>query len=1120
MRYLTFLIFIFLPATQYAQQNSVLSEGEWVKMSLKNPGMYRINYQTLKDMGFDPDQIDPKNIAIYGLTGGKLPQANSTQYPSDLIEMNIKVLGEEDGVFNENDLILFYADAVDDIEYLANKRRFRVEKNPYAIEMHYFLTIQTQKGKRIKRALNLGLEHPAIHHYSNLIHHEDELRNLLQSGRAWFGELIPAQSAFNFRQTLAPLKEDGKFRLEISAMAQAFVDTKLNVGVNDQEIGELSFSAIPDQQYGIKGNEQSLLYEGSNQLFNTSDFHLSLNFDPAGSNNARAFLNKITLELELKAHFDQNQELFRLPPQTQTAVATMHINTTNNDIQVWNVKQALHPEYQDFEQSEHDIKFGYFADLYQEYVIFQTDELPIPNFFEPITNQNLSGSPAEDFLIITHPLFESAAQRLAQFREQQDGLKTMVVTPEKIYNEYSGGRQDVSAIRNFIRHQYQKGQLKYVLMFGKGSYDYRNIIDKDGNFVPTYESRNSLHPLLTFSSDDYFGFLEDDEGEWEESRSGDHSLDIGIGRIPATSIAQAETMVDKIIHYQTQSETFGSWRSRLVFVADDGDFNIHQRDADQLATAVDDNAPAFETAKIYLDQYRQERLPNGERSKAATKALTDAVNKGALVVNFTGHGSETTWMQEQVLTFNTIEDWQNPNRLPFVITATCEFGRNDDAQIFSGAEKLIFQENGGAIGMLTTARPVFASSNFALNQALYNIILKNEGGYPRLGDIIKFTKNNALRGSLNRNFILLGDPSMRLAYPKHKVEFTTINEQTPSSSDTLKAMQPISLTGKIVSDQQTVFGFNGSILVQLIDKAQTKITLGSDNPPFEYQERDQVLFKGRTEVKNGLFELQFTIPKNIDYSFGRGKLMAYAFDTLHQEDALGSSNSFTLGGTFEQPITDVNPPQIQVFLNDTLQPIQGLYPGQVLSIIQLSDDSGINISQAVPGQNITLTLNDSITEVVTHLWEPQSSDGTRGQLIFPWSQLPQGTHTLTAKAWDIFGNPQTETVHFAVSQEATIIYAIKNYPNPFINETTFEIIHNLVGSDLEVLIEVIDAQSKSIVSLVKNFVNADSNLRMTWNRNNGEEQPVGAGIYLYQIHLTSKTNGIREVKRGKMIISN
>lgn len=170
--------------------------------------------------------------------------------------------------------------------------------------------------------------------------------------------------------------------------------------------------------------------------------------------------------------------------------------------------------------------------------------------------------------------------------------------------------------------------------------------------------------------------------------------------------------------------------------------------------------------------------------------------------------------------------------------------------------------------MLTTARPVFASSNFALNQALYNIILKNEGGYPRLGDIIKFTKNNALRGSLNRNFILLGDPSMRLAYPKHKVEFTTINEQTPSSSDTLKAMQPISLTGKIVSDQQTVFGFNGSILVQLIDKAQTKITLGSDNPPFEYQERDQVLFKGRTEVKNGLFELQFTIPKTLIIPLG------------------------------------------------------------------------------------------------------------------------------------------------------------------------------------------------------------------------------------------------------------
>lgn len=1114
-----FLI-ISLHSPLWSQQASVLSEGDWVKMSLEDPGMYRIDFRSLQAMGFDPDQIDPRNLAIYGLPGGMLPQANSAKHATDLVEISIQVLGEDDGVFDENDQVLFYADGIDAINYLSQEKRFEVVKNPYGTQMHYFITVKQQPGKRVKRALNLGLNHPLTDHFSRLIYHEEEQRNLLQSGREWFGELIPSQSEFRSNHEVLGAKSDGSFRIELSAMTQAFVNTELNMDMNGQSIGTLSFNPIPNQQYGLKGDEKTLFYEGSNAIFTGSDFTLSLNYDASGSNNSRAFLNRYLIEIDSDTRFVSGQQLMRLPPQTQSAVATLRLSTSSEHIQIWNVSHPLQSEYQDFDQSQGHVEFGYFSDLYQEFVVFQAAELPIPEVFTPVSNQNIGGSPAVDFIIIAHPLFKNAAQRLANFREQNDGLRVMVVTPEKIYNEFSGGRQDVTALRNFIKHKYQQGRLKYVLMFGKGSYDYRNIVDNDGNFVPTYESRNSLHPLLTFSSDDYFGFLEDNEGEWEESRSGDHSLDIGIGRIPATSIDQAETMVDKILHYQSQPTTFGAWRSRLVFVADDGDFNIHQRDADLLATMVDDTAPNYETTKIYLDQYRQERLPNGERSKAATKALIEAVNKGALVVNFTGHGSETTWMQEQVLTFNTIEDWQNPNRLPFVITATCEFGRNDNASVFSGAEKLMFQENGGAIGLLTTARPVFASSNFVLNQALYDIILKKENGYPRLGDIVKFTKNNALRGSLNRNFILLGDPSMRLAYPKHKVEFSTINEKTPSFLDTLKAMQPVSLAGKIVSENQILHGFNGNIFVQLIDKAQTKVTLGSDNPPFEYQERDLVLFKGLAKVENGLFELQFTIPKNIDYSFGKGKLMAYAFDTLHQQDALGSIDSFTLGGTFEEPLIEQQPPKIQVYLNDTLQPIQGLYPERVQSIVHLSDESGINISQAVPGQDITLTLNDSLTQIVTHLWEPKSPDGTRGQLTFPWSQLPAGTNTLTVKAWDIFGNPQTEIVSFTVSKQASIINAIKNYPNPFINETTFAVDHNLVGSDLEVLIEIINAQSTTVATLRKTFNNAAKSLGMIWDRNNFKGQPVGAGIYLFRIQLTSKENGIIDVKRQKMIISN
>ncbi|MBO3700823.1 type IX secretion system sortase PorU [Roseivirga sp. E12] len=1098
-----------------------MSSGKWVKMEFESAGVYKIDHNTLNEMGFVPAQLDPRNIAIYGNPGGMLPQDLSISRPSSLTENAIQVVGEDDGIFNESDFILFYVDEIETIGFDSSTERFNVTKNLYSDKNYYFITVKETNGKRQSTIDNLGLNHPKVDWYNQLVFHEVDEVNLLTSGREWLGEQFSTQNIISFNHENLSLAPNQEINLSVNVLAQSFSSSSMNIELNSTLLGELNFGAIPNTQYGIKGNSRTGDYQLSTNAISGSDLTLRFTYDQSGASNAVAYLDNYLLNLPSPLTYNGNPIHIRNTTSLNQAITTYEISGTSGNLSVWKVTDPTETQAQNVSFDNGTTSFGAFSNILEEFIIFDPLSLPTPEIFEAVTNQNLRGELSSDFIIITHPDFLNQAERLANFRRSNDLMNVLVTTIDKVYNEFSSGRQDVTALRDFIKWQYDLGDLKYVLLFGKGSYDYLERLENNTNFVPTYESRNSIHPLLTYSSDDYFGFLDNDEGEWLESSTGDHQLDIGIGRIPATSNAQAKRAIDKIILYQTDERAFGDWRSKLVFIADDGDNNRHQKDADSLTELIDSTFVEFNVEKIYLDAYEQIRLPNGETSPSAEEAIIDAVNSGALIVNFTGHGSETGWMQEQVLTFDLMEEWRNTFSLPFVVTATCEFGRNDDPSTFSGAENLIFKDVGGAVAMVTTARPVFSSTNFELNTALYGSVLNREAGqYQRLGDIIKFTKNNSLRGSLNRNFILLGDPSMRLSYPNKSIEIEDINGVQPDVGDTISALERVVINGRVVEGSNVDANFNGTLKFSLFDKLSDKQTLGSDGDPFSYLERDNELFRGSGKIENGIFQLEFIVPKNIDYSFGNGKMTMYAFDNSSQVDALGTSIDFVIGGTAEDIPTDNTPPSIDLFVNDTTEIIQQEYSPNVNLILRLFDESGINISNNGLGQHINLSINDSINYNLNKLYNADLDDFRHGELTFEANDLMPGLNRIDIKAWDTHGNSTTISQDLFIGKNSSNITVINNNPNPFREETHFSIQHLLSGENLEVGIEIRNTNGEPVTALFNEILRADETIAVPWSGTNNNGQKLNPGIYIYTIKIYSKTSGKSGVKRQKLIISN
>jgi len=1117
------LCLIFLACATYAvsQTNSVLSNGNWFKFSVAADGVVRINYDLLRQAGVNPDQIDPRKLQIYSSQPGMLPQANNTPRKIDLTEIAILVSGEQDGRFNTGDAILFFAQGPDRYQYNLQKQIFEYENNLFTDKNFYFLTVGAETGKRIATRESIDGVHPVVTTYQDLAYYETEKYSQLKSGRQWFGEQFDAGLTATVRFEISDIVENSQLKLVSHVMAQSISPSSFAVTYNNNPVLSQPINAVPNTRYGVKG-----IIKADTVILNSNTVNASTNvnqdikyqFTKGSSGISVGYLDFFLITLSRKLIMRSSQLFFRSAQSIESATTSYEISNATSGLQVWDVTEPEQVLQQAFTMASGKIGFAAPAETLRTFVVINPNQLTAPVFEGSVSNQNLRGTTSPQLLIITHLNFFSEAQRLANHRQQHSGLSTLVVPIDKIYHEYSGGKQDFTAIRDFIRSYYlQAGSaLQHVLLFGRGSYDYKNRVLNNSNFIPIYESRNSLSPLETYSSDDYYAFLEDSEGDWFESPAQNHTLDIGVGRLPVKTIEEAKAVVDKLIEYDTESA--GAWQNEILFVADDGDFNIHHSQADQLASLIEQTYPAMSARRFFVDSYEQISKPSGQTSPDAAKALDLLVRKGSLIVNFTGHGSERVWMDERILDDVMVKGWKNKSRYPLFVTATCEFGRHDDPLQITSGELTLLQQKGGSIGLVTSARPVNSSTNFTLNRAFYEALFtKTNNQYPDLGSTFRTSKNNSTSGVANRNFSLLGDPSMKLALPQNEVVFDEIT--TAAGLTNLTGLSQINVKGHIENEGELIENFEGNLVLSLYDEAVTKTTKGDDNSPFSYSELSNVLYRGQASVTNGEFETSFVLTKNVLANSSVGMFTGFAYHTSTLASGYSNQN---LGGLDNSASADTTPPQVRLFMGDTTFVTGGSVGPSTRIVALLTDASGINITNSPEGKEIYFSLDGGESQNINDYYFADVDTHQSGVLLYPLDGLEKGNHILTLTVSDTHNNTITVSVPFVVTDGSQIeIEQFVNYPNPFEGNTTLEFTHTRPGEDLEVWISIIDLAGNKI--LEKQFEVPASQYRVTlteWNGHSASGTKLGRGIYVGKLSVRSLLDGSKNEQFTKLIVLN
>ncbi len=1118
LRYI--LLLLLIPAFTFSLgQDNPLASGTWIKYSIFQEGMYRITAEELENAGLTG--VASNEIRILGLPGGSLPQANNAPFPAMITDLPLTVYEDGDGILNGSDFIVFYAEGPDLLRL--SEAGLDYDYNNYARANYIFAGTGGTPGPRIaarEPVMTGGIE---INRFYTLRAHEITENNLLSSGRNWYGERFDAITTRNISLQFPGAVSGGEVRVTSKVMAQSFGTCQFDISVNGMAYGQQVLDPVPDFlnppsnnpfRYSVKGRERLDTFSG-----NSGDdlLEITYTFQRAGSVRSVGYLDYVLLEVECdqitqtSGTFIRNRD-FMIDTDFTVAIAA------DFQPQVWDITDALQPvTIEDMEFDGTYVRFNDHGNPGKRYVAFSPDMLSEPQRVGKISGSEIDLSNAE-LLIVTHPEFRAAADRLAIFRSQNDGLVTQVLETDDIYDLFASGRADPSAIRNLARHYYNEGDLKYLLLFGKGSFDYLGVLPFQSNYVPVYQSRNSLDPLDTYASDDYFGFLEEDEGEWPEQLGGNHTLEIGIGRIPVVSLEEAQTVVDKLIEYETDRRALGSWRTRLLFVADDEDFNLHHRQADELALLVDDKDSTFQNKRLFLGSYKQVTSGGGETSPDASAALEREIRAGALIVNYTGHGNESSWTQEQILTSSMIRNWRNKERLPLFITATCEFGRYDDPRIVSGGEIILKESSGGGIGILSTCRPVFSSSNFNLNEAFYNALF-TEGGFGRLGDVMRVTKNESVDLATdskkvgNRNFTLLGDPSMKLANPQNEIILTEVRENG-LPTDTLRSGSLVTIKGEIENNPS----FNGTVNVRVRDKPVDVATIST--PVFDYKERLNTLFNGSASVTNGSFEIEFIVPRNISNKDGTGQVYMYAYSDNDLTDAAGGEANLFIGGSIENT-ADTDGPEIEVFFGDSTNLSRTDVNHNTLVYVRLRDLSGINTTGFGIGNDIKATIDGSNTIILNEFYQSSENTFKSGWVIFPINDLSEGVHTLTFNASDVFNNSGEITVQFEVANPGTLVLTeVRNYPNPVKTETTFRFGHNRAGEDLDIWITVMNRNGQIISENYHLEQNSSANVELPVWYTPANQKIVPSGLYLYGIRVRSRLDGATDHKYQKLLLIN
>ncbi len=1101
--------------------SSVLKDGAIYKIAVSQSGIHKINYNFLKEeLKIDIDNVDPTTIKLYGNGGGILPEKIEDFRFDDLQENAIQIIGEADGRFDAVDYILFYAEGPHEWQYDPVRKVFNRETNVYDDKNYYFIKISSEKGLRIKDQNAISTTEYTSNAFDDYARFEEELINLLDAfsfaqgtGKNWYGDLFETIRERSYADFFFPniIAEPANLQIAFAGRSSATTSFNARVGNNQFSAGirRSNTGDIEDDYAHIGLVNESFLPESENIAVNIS-------YPPTASSTG--WLDYIQLNVRRQLILTEMQMHFRDQNTLAFNTSTFQLSNANANTLIWDISNPIQPSNQLFNLSGSQLAFGVNTRTLKEFVAFDANG----NFLAPtalglIENQNIHEINNFDLIIIYPQDFENAANQLAAHRSAHNGYAVKTVLVDHIFNEFSSGSLDPTAIRDFAKMLHDRSNIfKYLLLFGDGSFDFKNIknLDEPSGFIPVYETEESLHPIEGFPSDDYYALLSDNEGGNLRG-----ALDIAVGRLPVKTPEEAQAAVNKMINYDKNPATLGDWRLRQAFVADDEDGGIHQRQGNDISTKVDTLYNVFNVNKIFLDAFQQITTPGGQRYPSVKEAINNDIFKGILVLNYMGHGGSKGWTQERVLETSDILGWTNFDKLPLLVTATCSFTGYDDPNFVTAGEQAFLNPGGGAIGLFTTVRAVYSSSNERLTKAVFNHLYEKVNGiHPPIGELMRLGKNSnsADTTSINsRKFTLIGDPSMQLALPKFEVITTKINgtDVINKQVDTIQALQKVTVEGFIADAAgNPMTSFNGKIFPTIFDKKTTVSNLGNDASsailPFDIQKN--VLFKGVASVTSGQFQFTFVVPKDINYQYGFGKISYYAENG--QTDAAGYYDGIIIGGTKADAEGDSEGPNVEVFMNDSTFVFGGTTSPSPTLLVLLSDKNGINVAGTSIGHDLTGVLDNNTqnTLQLNDFYEAALDDHTKGTVRYPLKDLAEGVHQIKVKAWDVFNNSSEGRTEFLVAANAEIaLERVLNYPNPFTTNTQFQFSHNLgSGQALDVQVRIFTVSGR-LVKTIDASVLSDGNRvsGINWDGKDEYGGDLARGVYLYKISVRPVSTG-------------
>ena len=1108
-------------AVQYAS-NSVLASGTWQQISVSKSGIHRISYSELTNMGL----INLNNISLWGHNGKQLSFFNSDDAIDDLQQIPIWVERGSDGTFNQGDYILFYANGP--VEWSVNEGDtiFSHRLHDYASKVSYFLTTDMPTPLRIPTVDNTALTHNRVSTSYDALHYfEVNDTNLIKSGRQWFGESFEIFTSKTYNLPFNLPVSGGKAYVRVRAAARTSVSSTFSLRANGSFVGSIPLSSVNlSDQYSTFASVATRTFEFP---YTQGELSLELEYNkptPA----AQAWLDYITVNARQSLSLQANQLLFRdLESVGESNITRFDISSANSDVLVWEVTNFFNPQNIEYTLQGSTAQVKISTQNLKEFIAFKPSQGYSVSVVGSVANQNIHGVGQPDMVIVTHPDYLSQANELAQLHTNYSELNVAVYTNQQVYNEFSSGTPDVSAIRNMMRMFYKRATNddelpRYLLLFGDGSYNNRSTSSSNSNRVLTFQSENSVHVTTSFVSDDYFGLLDDDEGD------GVGLLDIGIGRIPCNTSAEANTAVAKIRQYMLGEK--GSWQNQLCLIGDDGDGNLHMDQADQLSVFVEDTYPRYNVQRIFFDAFPMQTTSQGARYPDVTNAINSRANQGALIMNYVGHAN-TRWLaHEKVLMINDIQQWRNFDRLPLFVTATCEFSRFDDPAGRSAGEHALFSASGGSVGLLSTTRVVYANPNFTLNRNFFQHVFAERDDYVegqgdryyRLGDVLRLAKV-ATGGQVNkRNFMLLGDPALMLHYPDVSMTVGEINGIAITQElDTLKALSSVQIKGA-VADLNTKDAFVGEAEVVLFDKVKEITTLANrGGTPFVFNARENTIYKGRSSVTNGEFTANFIVPKDIVYSYGDGRISLFASDG--SSTGAGFFEEVVVGGISENFGDDTVGPDIEVFMNNEKFVPGGTTDTSPKLIVALADSSGINTTGVGIGHDLTATITgpEERSVVLNDYYVSEVDNFMQGKAEYQLADLPNGDYSVTVKAWDVFNNSSEVKVDFAVLSDTKLkLKHVLNYPNPFTETTAFYFEHNQPYADFDVSIQIFSPSGK-LVKTIEQYWPSDGGYRvgpMHWDGLDDFGSRIGRGVYFYRLRVRPTDGKTIEVYQKLVVL--